>query len=493
MASSKKAARSDASAQAHARAGGRDAGAKSPRSGPLAKTDIRVSECDAGAKSNLPSYVRDFLIDRPSAGRRICVALSGGLDSVVLLHLLFGLRDAFGFALSAVHVHHGLSPNADAWADFCGRLCAEWAVPLARERVCVERDDPRGIEAAARAARYAAFARQACDDLMLAHHRDDQAETLLLQLLRGAGIKGLAAMPAERVLDAGPIRLLRPLLAADRADLQAYAEAHGLRHVDDESNIDVGHARNFLRHRALPLIEQHFPAYRATLTRAARHFADGAELIEELARLDAAEAMVDGCLRVSALAVLSPARARNLLRHYLALHAWPVPSAAWLAQALEQLLQARPDAEPRVSLAGHELVRYRDRIQAFERTPARVAGEWPWRGEAILDLGELGVLAFTATQGGGVSQARLMHDATVRPYPGGAKLRPDCRRSRRSVKNLLQEAAVPPWARRQLPALYCDGQLVWLAGIGIDCAFQAGPDEPGWLISWRRPPGSAAR
>lgn len=458
------------------------------------KTHAGVGGHAVGAKavqSKLPGLVHDFLIERSGAGRRICVALSGGLDSVVLLHLLLGLREEFGFSLSAVHVHHGLSPNAQVWADFCGGLCAEWAVPLVQERVCVERADPRGLEAAARAARYAAFSRQACDDLVLAHHRDDQAETLLLQLLRGAGIKGLAAMPAERTLDAGPIRLLRPLLAADRADLRAYAETHGLSHVEDESNLQVGYARNFLRHQVLPLIEQHFPAYRTTLARSAHHFADGATLIEDLAREDAAAAIADGCLRVSALAALSPARARNLLRHYLALQAWSIPSADWLEQALAQLLQARPDAEVRLSLAGHDLVRYRDRIQVLGRSPMLGAGEWSWRGEDVLDLGEFGVLEFTETQGAGISQARLAQ-ATVRPYMGGAKLRPDCRRPRRSVKNLLQESAVPPWERRQLPALYCGGQLVWLAGIGVDCVFQAGPGEPGWLISWRRPPGSSA-
>ncbi len=421
-------------------------------------------------------------------GRRVCVGLSGGLDSVVLLHLLKTLRDALGFSLSAIHVHHGLSPNAEAWAEFCTRLCAEWTVPLTLARVRIAAGDPRGIEAAARAARYDAFARQACDAIVLAHHRDDQAETLLLQLLRGAGIKGLAAMPAERGLAGGSIRLLRPLLAAERAELQAYAAAHGLAFVEDESNRQTRYARNFLRHEVLPVIERRFPAYRHTLARAARHFADCDEIMQDMAVLDAAGAMVEGGLQVSALAALSLPRARNLLRYFLAWHGWPAPPAEWLEEALSQLLQARPDAEVRLALAGRELARYRDRIHVLAALPDSGIGEWFWRGEPVLELTGLGALEFVQGRGHGVSCARLAAaTVTVRPYPGGAQLRPDCRRPRRSVKNLLQESAVPPWQRRQLPALYCGERLVWLAGVGVDCAYQAGPDELGWLISWRPP------
>ncbi|MBI5937855.1 MAG: tRNA lysidine(34) synthetase TilS [Betaproteobacteria bacterium] len=436
--------------------------------------------------------VREFLQSHPVDGRRICVGLSGGLDSVVLLHLLKELRDALGFSLSAVHVHHGLSPNAEIWADFCARRCAEWGVPLALARVRIAPGDPRGIEAAARAARYQAYARQDCDAIALAHHRDDQAETLVLQLLRGAGSKGLAAMPAERGLADGAIRLLRPLLESDRAELRAYAEAHGLSHIEDESNRQTRHARNYLRHEVLPVIERHFPAYRDTLSRAARHFADCDQVMQDMAALDAAEAMVDGCLRVPALAALSPPRARNLLRHFLALHAWPIPPVRWLEEALSQLLRARPDAAVRLALAGRELARYRDRVYVLEPLPALAEAEWAWHGEPVLALNGLGSLAFTEVRGEGLSAACLADAAVaVRAYPGAGRLRPDCRRPRRSVKNLLQESAVPPWRRQRLPALYRGRQLLWLAGIGVDCDCQAGADEPGWLIFWH-PPGASA-
>lgn len=451
------------------------ASSKKPRPSPV-----------SAATAGLPGRVLEFLQSHHAAGRRLCVGLSGGLDSVVLLHLLHGLREQAGFALSAVHVHHGLSPHADAWAESCRRLCADWQVPLVVSRVHIDRKDRRGLEAAARAARYAVFAQQACDAIVLAQHRDDQAETVLHQLLRGAGVKGLAAMPPVRPLDSGPLHLLRPLLGLDRAVLAAYAELHGLVWVEDESNLDPGYSRNYLRHHVLPAIERRFPAYRDTLARAARHFADCDQLLDELAREDAGHAMADGGLRVSALAALSPARARNLLRHYLIDQGWPAPPADWLDEALAQLLTARPDAELRLKLSGRSLARYRDRIHVLEAAPAVETGEWSWQGEAVLPLPGLGQLEFTAAWGEGISQARLIAPVTVRLYPGAGQIRPDCKRPRRSVKNLLQELAVPPWQRRQLPALYCGGQLVWLAGVGIDCTSQAGPDEPGWLISWRR-------
>lgn len=448
----------------------------------------RPSKASAGPVelNGLLGRVGEFLQSHSVSGQRLCVGLSGGLDSVVLLHLLVALREASGFSLSALHVHHGLSPNAEAWAGFCARLCAEWAVPLAVERVQIAGNDPRGIEAAARAARYEAYARQGGDAILLAHQRDDQAETLLLQLLRGAGVKGLSAMPAERALADETMRLLRPLLDVERSELRAYAEAHGLAYVEDESNRQTRYARNFLRHEVLPIVEQRFPGYRATLARAARHFADCDALMQDLAAIDAESAVVGGSLLVPALVALGPARARNLLRYFLAMHDWPIPPAEWLEEALAQLCQARPDAELRLALAGRELTRYRDRVYVLSPQPVSAADEWHWRGEPVLELPGHGSLGFAEVRGQGLSRMRLAETAaTVRLYAGGGQLRPDCRRPRRSVKNLLQESAVPPWQRRQLPALYYGDNLVWLAGIGIDCDYQAGPDEPGWLISWQ--------
>ncbi len=384
-----------------------------------------------------------------------------------------------------MHVHHGLSPNADAWAGFCATLCQEWGVAFTLARVQLEPGDPRGIEAAARAARYRVYEAQVCDDLVLAHHQDDQAETVLLQLLRGAGVKGLAAMPPIREL--GAKRLLRPLLGRSRSELLAHARAQGLGYVEDESNAVPGHARNYLRHRVLPAIEPRFPAYRKTLARAAQHFADCARLLDELAREDVARAAVGEALSVAALAALGRPRARNLLRHSLARRGLEAPPADWLDEALDQLLGARADAAVRVGRGGWSLVRYRDAVTLIETRPVPGEGVWPWRGEALLELAGAGTLEFRPARGEGVSRARLAGgEVAVRLPQGGERLRPDCRRPRRALRKLLQEAAVPPWERRALPLLYCGDDLAWVAGVGVDCAYQAGPDEPGWVVSWRR-------
>ncbi|HEU0219708.1 MAG TPA: tRNA lysidine(34) synthetase TilS [Gallionella sp.] len=261
----------------------------------------------------------------------ILIGLSGGVDSVVLLHLLHRLAPRFSWRLSALHVHHGISPNADAWADFCAGLCAQHAIPLHIENVDITPLREHGIEAAARKLRHAAFARQTCDFVALAHHADDQAETLLLQLLRGAGVRGASAMPvlsqvegpllAERKssgIEFSPLRpelveghgvamakwvstgsartepknicagsIVRPLLHCSRKDILDYATAENLQWIEDESNADDSYPRNFLRHRVLPLLEQKFPACRNTLARSARHFAETSELLDDLARLDA--------------------------------------------------------------------------------------------------------------------------------------------------------------------------------------------------------------
>jgi len=199
-------------------------------------------------------------------GKRLAVGLSGGVDSVVLLHLLRELAPRHGFRLSAVHVHHGLSPNADDWARFCRKLCRGWVVPLTVRRVSVQKKG-RGLEAAAREARRAAFAAVAADAIVLAHHLDDQAETVLLNLLRGAGPRGAAAMQAAGRL--GDKRLLRPLLQVRRREILAYARAHHLEWIEDESNRDAALARNFLRLRVGPLLEERFPRWRESLARAA--------------------------------------------------------------------------------------------------------------------------------------------------------------------------------------------------------------------------------
>lgn len=436
------------------------------------------------ARADLLERVRYALLGRVHGGTRLCVGLSGGLDSVVLLHLLHRLRSELGFTLTAVHVHHCLSPHADAWADFCADFCRALDVPLRVERVHVERDGSHGLEAAARQARYRVYAGLTADFVVLAHQQDDQAETVLFNLLRGTGVAGMAAMPVERVLPDSGVKLLRPLLEVTRAQIEQYARRHGLTWVEDESNADSSFARNHLRQAVLPVIGSRFPAYRGNLSRAARHFAECAELLAELARLDAKQAVGVAGLELAALSTLPRARAKNLLRWYLGglgLRPWP---EARLEAVLDQLLAAGPDNRVEIRVGDRSLRVWRGHLQVAAAVAGRTGVNVEWRGEQSLSFAG-GRLIFSRGVGEGISLARLGEEAvTLRTRGGGERLRPDCNRPRRTLKQLCQERAIPPWERDQLPLLYVGTELAWAAGLGTDCAWQAAKGEAGLLIAW---------
>lgn len=415
---------------------------------------------------------------------RIQVALSGGLDSVVLLHLLHRLAPDFHWQISALHVHHGISPNADAWAAFCAGYCALLGVSLQTVHVDITPLRERhGLEAAARMLRHDAYARSDSDAVALAHHADDQAETLLLQLLRGSGVRGAAAMPYVAETP-GRARLVRPLLAFDREAIAEYARAHQLSWIEDESNADPRYARNFLRHRIFPRLIEHFPAARHTLARSAANFAEAAGLMDELAAQDARGAINDGWLELTALAQISLPRAKNLLRHYLETRGAPVPSAAQLEEMFGQLTNKRADAAICVDFSGWQLRRYRNRAWV-EPAPkvCEPVTSLSWFGESALYWTPLGrLVSFNLVQGGGLSLAKLQKaPVALRLRQGADHLRPHSSASSRSLKNLLQESAIPPWQRARLPLLYCGDRLVWIPDVALEAEFQAGPDEAGIL------------
>ena len=423
----------------------------------------------------------------------ILVGLSGGLDSVVLLHLLHKIAVRFSWRLSALHVHHGISPNAGVWADFCTDLCARHQIPLHIEHVDIKPLREHGIEAAARKLRHAAFAGQACDFVALAHHADDQAETLLLQLLRGSGVRGAAAMPvlsspkwpmlAGR---AGSHGVLRPLLYCSRQEILAYAEEQGLEWTDDESNADDSYPRNFLRHRVLPLLEQKFPAYRDTLVRSTRHFAEASELLDELAKQDAGQAPEGKTMPVAALRKLPLIRAKNLLRYFLHAQGAPLPRSEQLEEMLRQLCDARQDAAVRVRYGDHQVRRFRDRVYVLSlETEFDHGFVLPWQGEATLDWPPLSArLYFSFSTGVGIGLRKLQRaPLTLRLRSGSETLRPHPAAARRTLRNLLQQYHIPPWQRERLPLLFCGEELVCVVGVAIDAEYQALNNEDGVLVS----------
>ncbi|TAK40865.1 MAG: tRNA lysidine(34) synthetase TilS [Betaproteobacteria bacterium] len=405
---------------------------------------------------------RRLLAAQDLRGRRLLAGLSGGVDSVVLLHVLRALAPQFGYRLAALHVHHGLSRNAGRWSRFCAALCRRWRVPLSVRRVRVRRAG-EGIEAAARAARYAVFRRSRAAAVALAHQLDDQAETVLLNLLRGAGAAGASGMPA-----AGRQRgllLLRPLLEVPREAIVAYAEANGLAWMEDESNADETLTRNFLRRRVAPLLARRFPRWRESLARAARHFA--------AAEIDA----------------------NRLLREFLGARGLRAPSERRLAEMLRQLTRAREDARIELKHDGAVLRRYRSRVTVErQQSPARFAPV-TWDGAARLALAPLGgELRFRRARGAGIDPARLARaPVVVRLRSGGERLQPDARRPRRTLKNLFQEAGVPPWERERLPLLYCGTDLIWAPGLGVDAHYHAGPAARGIVPEWRPAGASGTR
>ena len=403
------------------------------------------------ARAPVLASARALLASVPGLrGKRVVAGLSGGVDSVVLLHVLRLLAPEFGYRLSAIHVNHGLSPNAVAWQRFCSALCLRSKIPFKAVKVRISKRG-KGPEAAAREARRAQFAKSRADAIALGHQLDDQAETILHNLLRGAGLEGARGMPASGAL--GGKRLLRPLLGVPRSAVLAYARQHGLRWIDDESNADEALTRNFIRRRLGPLLESRFPKWREGLARAARHFA--------AAGLDA----------------------RRLLRAFLAEQGLRAPSEAKLVEMLKQL-------GSKSAAIGHDgvvLRSYREEIFVENAKTRPAFKPRAWSAEARIVLPALGgELRFRRARGKGIDRSRLEDRVLqVRLRAGGERLQPDARRPRRTLKNLFQESGVPPWERERLPLLFCGDDLVWVPGLGTDAAYAAAKGAAGVIPEWR--------
>ena len=426
---------------------------------------------------------------RQSATPCYQVAFSGGLDSHVLLHALCALRDQLDADVAAVHVHHGLQADADRWEQHCQQVCDEFAVAYTSLRVDGRPAHGESPEAAARAARYRVLAEwlPARQFLLTAQHQDDQAETLLLQLMRGSGVSGLAAMPVVTRLGAG--QHLRPLLDVTRVDILHYAALHELSWIEDPSNEDIAFDRNYLRHQVLPVLRQRWPAVSSSLSRSAAHCAEANGLIEQLAESDLQGVMAvpAGTLSVPGLVALPGDRRRGVLRAWLKDRAGSTPSTAVLARIVNDVLHSRPDAEPCVRWDRYEVRRYREAIYCLQQTAVRPATEvLDWTLSEPLTLpGAGGVLTATPVSGAGMrrSDARAS-GVRVTWRKGGERCLPAGRGHHHSLKKLFQEQGIPPWERDRIPLIYIHDQLAMVPGLWVCEPFQAGPSEPGMLIDW---------
>ena len=415
------------------------------------------------------------------------VAFSGGLDSHVLLHALSRLRGAHALRLSAIHVNHGLHPRADDWARHCMQVCSALDVKCHVERIQVTDVREHGLESAARRARYACLSGHIGPNevLLTAHQRDDQAETVLLHLLRGAGVHGLAAMPEIARFSRG--RLARPLLGAGRMQLLAYAREQNLHWIEDPSNRDEHLARNFLRHRVFPLLEQRWPGAHAQIARAAGFAAEAMEQMDLLAETDwnACRVPDTSALSITALRRLPPPRARNLVRYWLRRQGFQAPSALHLEQILVQVTHEPRSRQALIRWPQAEVRRYRDELVALK--PG--AGIHPvhgllWNPVQPLDLPGTGLrLRALARQGEGLSQARVgAVPLTVRWRQGGEICRLPGRRHHHKLKKLLQEAGIPPWERQRLPLIYVNGELAAIGDRWVCEPYAARAHEAGWKL-----------
>jgi len=449
--------------------------------------------------SSILSRVENILREQVQRNDHLVIGLSGGVDSVLLLSILTSLIVQLGFTLSALHVNHGISPNANKWEKFCLDLCSAHGIPIKIAKLKVSRLSGTSLEAVARDARYQIFRKLKADYVILAQHLDDQAETLLLQMLRGAGVKGLGAMPVVRnqisevgnqALDTGP-QILRPLLNVSRSEIEDYAQKNKLCWITDESNNDVSFDRNFLRHKIFPVLEKRFPSYRTTFLRTSRHMAEAGCLLDELAEYDRKECIISNKLQIEELRKLSFPRARNLLRYSFALQGVILPSAVKLEDILGQLLSSRLDTKLHIMFGDTEIRCFRGSIHV-RRASVLPNKKWKfvWKGEKQLAIAELrGSVRFMCKKGRGINLQKLKEGPVIIRFRlGGERIRPDCNRPRRSLKNLLQEASFPLWERESLPLLFSGEHLVWAPGIGVDCGFQAGVSDLGLIVSWHPDP-----
>jgi tRNA(Ile)-lysidine synthase len=446
---------------------------------------VKVTTSKQTKQLSLLNEVDEAFVSLSGSHKKIksmTVALSGGIDSVVLLHLLHTIKTKHHFTLKATHVHHGLSQNADKWARFCEKLCAKLSAPLDIHYIQLPKKKSLGIEGEARQLRYEKLFQSKSDLVVLAHHADDQAETFLLQLIRGAGVKGLSSMAYFDDTK----KLWRPLLKVSRSDIESYAKQHKLKWIEDESNLNIDFDRNFIRSKVLPILKNRFNHIIKVISRSSVHLAEAQNLLDDLAKLDLKSYLKSNKykykLQVKTLNKLSHARAKNVLRYWLEMNDQSMPSKDLLDELLRQVLMAKKDSELKIHLSkDFEIRRYKDEIYIVKKNQNKLKNyEIIWKGESEIILPNGQSLTFKKVRGKGIN-LKFMHDQKlkIRNRQGGEFFKPDSKRPTKRIKQLLQESDLPPWEREFLPLIFIGDELASVPNFGIDIQFQAKSKEVG--------------
>lgn len=431
----------------------------------------------------------ESLVPRTSA--ELCVAYSGGLDSTVLLHAVArAIADRAHYRMRAAHVDHQLHPDSARWREQCGRVAQSLHIEFVPLVVTVTASADLGVEAAARDVRYAALREilKPNEVLLTAHHADDQLETMLMALMRGAGLRGLSGVPSVQIFGGG--WLARPLLEFRRAELEEWARGEQLQWLDDPSNDNPSFDRNFLRQRVLPALRERWPAAAHSATRSTAHLREAGRLLDVLAAADLESIAVGSCLGMAQLANLAPARRRNVLRHWIRQQGMQVPSTRKLATIERDLLIAREDRLPCVEWNGVQVRRHRGLLYCMrQRPPFEPADTLTWNVSQVLELpAQLGRLRVQRDPLGRLASARLPAALQVHFRHGGEELQPAGDAHHRKLKKLLQDARVLPWWRDRVPLIYAAERLVAVGDLWVAEEFAARSGEDALRIVWEERP-----
>ncbi len=431
--------------------------------------------------------------------KRWIVAYSGGLDSHVLLHLVQRAWAEMPQVnsqwekprLLALHINHGLNPQADQWQEHCARNARLAGIEFLSESVVVQRASRDSLENAARRARYLAFEQllETDDLLLMAHHQDDQIETFLLRQLRGSGIRGLTAMPAKRAL--GRARLFRPLLLTTRQQILDYAHQHHLQWIEDESNLDPVYDRNYLRHLLIPKLADRWSGYRKTLSRVIEQIDESNQLLDDLASIDLEDsrdkpyAWGGSALPLKPLRVLTWQRQKNALRYWLKKKNLPVPTAAQIRE-LRPMLEGGASPLAELRFAGICLRCYNDQLIVMPPLSKHEKGKrYVIKKQELLTIEGVGQVQLLPA---GLGQGVLLRDNLhIRFRKGGERCKPLGRGGTQSLKKLLQDRRIPPWWRDRVPLLYGGDQLLAVADLWVCDGCSPPANQVGYQLQWLRP------